>query len=107
MANLIETRTRKTDIVARTGGEEFIVLMPHTTLSDARQVAESLRIDMETESVLSEDDTPFNVTLSAGVVCWDQGIDGVRDLLSACDQLLYQAKRAGRNQVVVSEIGAE
>ena len=107
VANLIETRTRKTDIVARTGGEEFIVLMPHTTLGDARQVAESLRIGMETESFLSEDDTPFNVTLSAGVVCWDQSINGVRDLLSACDQLLYQAKRAGRNQVVVSEIGAE
>ncbi|TYC56819.1 diguanylate cyclase [Marinobacter sp. BW6] len=107
VANLIETRTRKTDIVARTGGEEFIVLMPHTTLSDARHVAESLRIGMETESFVSDDGTPFNVTLSAGVVCWSRSINGVRELLSACDQLLYQAKRAGRNQVVVSEIGAE
>lgn len=107
VANLIETRTRKTDIVARTGGEEFIVLMPHTTLIDARQVAESLRIGTETESFVSEDGTPFNVTLSAGVVCWSARINSVRELLSACDQLLYQAKRGGRNQVVVSEAGAE
>ena len=107
VASLIEKRTRKSDIVARTGGEEFIVLMPHTTLSDAQHVAESLRIGMETESFFSEDGTAFSVTLSAGVVCWTSDADGVQELLSACDQLLYKAKRAGRNQVVVSEIGAE
>lgn len=101
VAHLIEKRTRKSDIVARTGGEEFIVLMPHTTLNDATHVAESLRIGMETESFVSEDGTPFNVTLSAGVVCWDSEAR-VQELLSACDQLLYQAKRAGRNQVVVN-----
>jgi len=88
-------------------GEEFIVLMPHTTINDARHVAESLRIGMERESFLSEDGTAFNVTLSAGVVCWTSDADRVQELLSACDQLLYQAKRAGRNQVVVCEIGAE
>ena len=107
VASLIETRTRKSDIVARTGGEEFIVLMPHTTINDARHVAESLRIGMERESFVSEDGTAFNVTLSAGVVCWTSDADRVQELLSACDQLLYQAKRAGRNQVVVCEIGAE
>jgi len=107
VANLIEKRTRKSDIVARTGGEEFIILMPHTSLSDAKNVAESLRIAMQTESFVSEDGTTFNVTLSAGVVCWSNDTNSVRDLLSACDQVLYQAKRAGRNQVVVSEMGAE
>lgn len=103
VASLIEQRTRKPDIVARTGGEEFIVLMPHTTLSDARHVAESLRIGLETETFVSENNTTFNVTLSAGVVSWDKRISSVQELLSACDQLLYRAKRAGRNQVVVSE----
>ncbi|WP_296936352.1 sensor domain-containing diguanylate cyclase [uncultured Marinobacter sp.] len=107
VASLIEKRTRKSDIVARTGGEEFIVLMPQTTISDARHVAESLRIGMETENFASEDGTEFNVTLSAGVVCGTNDADRVQELLSACDQLLYQAKRAGRNQVVVSEIGAD
>jgi diguanylate cyclase (GGDEF)-like protein/PAS domain S-box-containing protein len=107
VARLIEKRTRKPDIVARTGGEEFIVLMPHTTLADARHVAESLRIGMETEEFVSEDGSSFNVTLSAGVVCWDETVTSVQQLLSASDQLLYRAKRMGRNQVVVSEVESE
>ncbi|MBW4935051.1 GGDEF domain-containing protein [Marinobacter sp. F4206] len=102
IARLIESRTRKADIVARTGGEEFIVLMPGTTLGDARHVAESLRTSLETLAFVSDEGQPFSVTLSAGVVSWSTDVPSVRDLLAMCDQSLYQAKRAGRNRVVVS-----
>ncbi|MBW7471772.1 diguanylate cyclase [Marinobacter sp. M216] len=105
IAQLIESRTRKADIVARTGGEEFIVLMPNTTLGDARHVAEALRTGMESLAFVSDEGESFSVTLSAGVVSWSTNVPSVRDLLAMCDQSLYQAKRAGRNRVVVS--GAE
>lgn len=101
VAQLIETRTRKSDIVARTGGEEFIVLMPNTVLNDARHVAEALRTAVENKGFVCDQGEPFGVTLSAGVVSWSTAVTTVRDLLSVCDRSLYEAKRAGRNRVVV------
>ncbi len=100
-AELIEHGTRKTDVVARTGGEEFIVLMPNTRLDDARDVAEALRIALESETFVSDEGEDFTVTLSAGVVSWSPGVATVRELLSQCDRSLYEAKRAGRNRVVI------
>jgi diguanylate cyclase (GGDEF)-like protein len=107
-ADLIAGRMRKSDIIARTGGEEFIVFMPSTGLAEAEQVAEALRVALETESFVSDDGESFNVTFSAGVVNWSgaaANATSVRDLLSACDQSLYAAKRAGRNRIVVSGEG--
>ncbi|MGM0768296.1 MAG: sensor domain-containing diguanylate cyclase [Pseudomonadota bacterium] len=107
-ADIVAKRTRESDIVARTGGEEFIVFMPNTGLTEAEQVAESLRMALEAKQFVSDDGESFNVTFSAGVVnCSGEGVKSVsvRDLLSACDQSLYAAKRSGRNRVVVSRTG--
>lgn len=101
-AELIRKRTRKSDIIARTGGEEFIILMPNTVLTDAQQVADSLRTALAAEEFVSDEGETFSVTLSAGVVSWSDDMATVRNLLSVCDQSLYEAKRAGRNRVVVS-----
>jgi len=103
IAQLIQERTRKSDIVARTGGEEFVVLMPNTGLENARNLAESLRGAIEKEVFVASDGTRFHTTISAGVVCWSRSLATVEDLLSVCDQSLYAAKRAGRNRVVVSD----
>ncbi|HBC35017.1 MAG TPA: sensor domain-containing diguanylate cyclase, partial [Marinobacter adhaerens] len=107
-ADIIESRTRKSDIVARTGGEEFIIFMPNTGLSEAGHVAESLRIALQTESFVSDEGETFGITFSAGVVNWsgaESQTTSVRDLLSACDQSMYAAKRAGRNRVVANGNG--
>ena len=101
-ASLLDTRTRKSDLVARTGGEEFIVLMPNTDRESAKQVAEILREAMEALTFTSEDGQSFQVTLSAGVVSCPENGTTVRDLLLICDRSLYQAKREGRNRVIVS-----
>lgn len=102
-AEIIDARTRKTDVVARTGGEEFMIFMPNTGLTEAGHVAELLRTAMENERFVSFEGKVFNVTFSAGVVNWS-GEGGehtsVRDLLAACDQSLYAAKRSGRNRIV-------
>jgi len=102
-SELVAQRMRESDIVARTGGEEFIILMPHTSLKEAEAVAESLRLALETTDFLSDDGETFNVTFSAGVVSWSGGQmvkNPVRELLAACDHSLYAAKRSGRNRVV-------
>ncbi|MBU2952896.1 sensor domain-containing diguanylate cyclase [Marinobacter sp. F3R08] len=107
-AHIIESRTRKSDIVARTGGEEFIIFMPKTGLTEAEQVAESLRIALQTEDFVNDEGTLFNITFSAGVVNWPPQKThsmSVRDLLSDCDRSLYTAKRSGRNRVVVNSNG--
>ncbi|SNC61636.1 PAS domain S-box-containing protein/diguanylate cyclase (GGDEF) domain-containing protein [Marinobacter sp. es.048] len=109
-ADIIESRTRKSDIVARTGGEEFIIFMPNTGLSEASQVAESLRIVLQAESFVSAEGETFGITFSAGVVNWsgsgsESQTTSVRALLSACDQSMYAAKRAGRNRIVADSNG--
>lgn len=106
ISRLIQERTRKSDIVARTGGEEFIVLMPNADLSSARHLAEDLRGAVEKEVFVSDDGTPFNTTVSAGVVSWSRTLSSVEGLLSECDRSLYAAKHAGRNQVVVGKAAA-
>jgi two-component system cell cycle response regulator len=94
---------RSIDLVARLGGEEFIVVMPETDLSAAVSVAERLR-----QSVASE---PFfihttgerqPITISVGVAVARAG-DTVDTLLQRADDALYQAKNSGRNRVVAQD----
>ncbi|SET31769.1 sensor domain-containing diguanylate cyclase [Marinobacter segnicrescens] len=102
-AGVLSARVRRTDVVARTGGEEFLILLPNTTNQDAHRVAEALREATEREDFRNEDSETFTVTMSGGVVTWDDGLASIRELLSRCDQRLYQAKREGRNRIVVSD----
>lgn len=102
-AGVLSARVRQTDVVARTGGEEFLILLPNTGPLDAYNVAEALRTATELEDFRNDDDEPFTVTMSGGVVTWEDGLSSIRELLSRCDQRLYQAKREGRNRIVVSD----
>jgi diguanylate cyclase (GGDEF)-like protein len=90
---------RKSDIVGRLGGEEFAVLLPETSLSRARFVAERIRkcvmaLQLTTERV------SFGLTVSIGIAEASVGMSGVEALMSAADQALYQAKREGRNRCI-------
>lgn len=102
-AGVLRSRVRRTDVVARTGGEEFLVLLPSTGTSSAHHVAEDLRQATEQEAFDNGEGQSFTVTLSGGVVTWHEGLSSIRDLLSRCDQALYAAKRQGRNRIVVPD----
>jgi diguanylate cyclase (GGDEF)-like protein len=96
----VET-ARKTDIVARLGGEEFAVLMPETEEAAAVKVAERIRENIE-ELCISTQEVEICITVSIGAVCWQEGqFDQFKNMLSAADEALYMAKAQGRNQVVV------
>jgi diguanylate cyclase (GGDEF)-like protein len=100
ISNVCMASVRETDIVGRFGGEEFIVLLPHTRVTEARVVAERIRHDL---AVLSREqlDGAVLVTLSLGVAEVAPEIASFDALLAAADKALYAAKREGRDRVVV------
>jgi len=91
---------RSADIAFRYGGDEFVVLLPETKLSEASLLAE--RIGQAGKMLMDDgqsDEVDLEVTLSIGVVEFDNQED-IKALLSRGDQAMYQAKRAGGNRVV-------
>jgi len=89
---------RPPDIVARFGGEEFVVLMPGTAIDEARAVADRLRRHVAAKPV-SVDGVPISYTVSAGVAGMEAGDAGLDDLLKRADSAMYAAKANGRNRV--------
>jgi two-component system cell cycle response regulator len=98
-ARLIRQVTRQLDIQCRYGGEEFVVILPSTTLLLASQVAERLRQQIK-QSEICVGNESFNVTASIGVsVRLSHETGTASELIKAADACLYQAKAEGRNQV--------
>jgi diguanylate cyclase (GGDEF)-like protein len=95
---LVKTRLRHTDIAARTGGEEFGVIVPEVSLEGARVLAEKLRRAVE-EAAFRFEGTLLPVTISLGTTEWRPGIETGEALLHLADQRLYAAKHGGRNRV--------
>ncbi len=94
---------RPSDIVARFGGEEFIIVLPNTTLAGAQHVAE--RIRWRTEAYRLEiEHHQLLFTVSLGVASQiPGGSSAAEDLIRRSDDALYEAKEAGRNRVVVAD----
>jgi len=98
VAHRILTHTRETDIAARWGGEEFVVVLPGTPIEFARPLAERLRQSVMAEAHPEAGDQP--VTISIGVCQADPG-QCFEEAFQRADGALYRAKDAGRNCVVV------
>jgi diguanylate cyclase (GGDEF)-like protein len=98
IADICQQQKRKSDIIARFGGEEFLILLPETTLAAAQRVAERLRRKVETSaiSVASKD---INATISVGIAEADPAMASIFDLIKLADKALYLAKDSGRNRV--------
>lgn len=98
LAELMRNCSRENDILCRTGGEEFLILLPSTHTQAATAVAERLRHTVE------QADTPpaGHVTISLGVATWLPGGPGPSQVLKSADEQLYAAKAGGRNRVQVN-----
>lgn len=100
VARVLEKNLRKADLVARFGGEEFIVLLPETDKARARNVAEKLRHRIETYSFPDGHSQPLGrVTISLGLASYPEDASSSRALLEVADRMLYLAKSMGRNQL--------
>lgn len=100
IASTLKAAIRKTDFIARWGGEEFIVLLIDTPLESAQLIAEQLREKIETNNDLQQQ-SKQKVTISLGVTQARDNEDA-EALFKRVDNALYKAKRTGKNRVVTS-----
>ncbi|HEV7865482.1 MAG TPA: GGDEF domain-containing protein [Acidimicrobiia bacterium] len=98
VAHRLSAATREIDVVARFGGEEFVLLLPETDLAGARILAEKVRRAMCDEPVEHAGRTR-TVTLSLGVASYPHSGTSVRTLLAAAQEALKRAKENGRNRI--------
>jgi len=94
-SDIIIKTLRKSDIIIRWGGEEFIVLLSDVSLSTASQIGEKLRVSIEQQSA----QRLIPITVSIGLA-QSRPEDSIETILQRADQALYQAKNTGRNQLV-------
>lgn len=101
MSNMLKELLRDCDLIFRYGGEEFIALLPETSPAEAKKVAERIRIFVETESprFLTKITKTHGVTVSVGVASLPEDGKDTTTLLKTVDDLMYQAKREGKNKV--------
>src|SRR5262249_19488212 len=100
VARALEGALRQVDVVGRSGGEEFVVVAPETTLDEARVVAERLRARVAAAEVLAPSGARVRVTVSCGVASYQEvQAASVDELLTAADGALYRAKALGRDRV--------
>jgi two-component system, cell cycle response regulator len=97
IAALLRQRLRPSDEPGRYGGEEFCIILPETGLDQATQIAESIRTMIEAHAFVIEQQA-LKATVSIGIASLGPAMQA-EDLYRAADQLLYQAKHAGRNRV--------
>jgi two-component system cell cycle response regulator len=100
IAALIRRNIRDTDIAGRYGGEEFIIILPHTNLSSAWVIAERIRSIIEKAEMKDPAGNVFAVTVSQGLSGWERSEDA-DSLISCADEALYKAKAKGRNRVQI------
>ena len=100
VCRLIKANVRSTDWIGRYGGEEFCIVMPQTTLSEAREVLERLRLLVQDANFSTTKGEPVRVTLSIGAVTRTQEKDPA-ELIEKASTLTLLSKQAGRNRLMV------
>ena len=100
LGTILKGRFRGSDLAFRTGGEEFLVLLYNSDAKQGAQIAETLRADVEGQSLLPGQ----SLTISLGVAGYQPDLT-IEDWLKTADERLYTAKQTGRNRVVAAEPG--
>ena len=101
IASYVKGTLRSSDVIARFGGEEFIILFPRTGIQEAREKLEGLRRDIA-ELQIKDGDISASVTVSIGIACSPDTSHTENLLLRDADDALYQAKYSGRNCVMTA-----
>ena len=100
VANRLRSSVRKSDLVARFGGEEFVVAFPETEVEQARQRVEHIRTELARVNIQVGRGEQRQVTVSAGLGSWPADGQTFDAVLTSADARLYEAKRQGKNRVV-------
>lgn len=102
VGKIIQEEARNTDLPARYGGEEFVVLCPGVTSDGAKVLAERIRKAVASHPFPHAEKQPLgHVSISVGVASFPHDATGMKELLEAADQALYQSKHSGRDRVTL------
>jgi diguanylate cyclase (GGDEF)-like protein len=100
LASLLLKQTRESDIVARIGGEEFVILLPNTSKDSANKFANKLRDLVEKKEMSIDENESILFTVSIGISELDiENEEQIEESLARADKALYMAKNNGRNRV--------
>ena len=102
VARMLVSSLRDVDIISRYGGDEFVIVLPHTTVEMAYKIAARIHNDMKKHSFLTEEGLSLRITASFGVAGYPDHAKDETELLKIADQAMYTAKEMGRNRVVVA-----
>lgn len=102
IAGRIRANIRNIDLACRTGGEEFVIVLPATDIQTAERVGERIRKSVAMKPFNAGPDCALSITASVGISALSGIDEAVEDLLKRADQALYRAKREGRNRVILS-----
>src|ERR1700733_7479278 len=95
VGHILETNCRRSDVVARYGGDEFVILMPETNMEHARQLSSKLRSCVAADSLLREK----NISASFGIACYPLHGSSPQELIQVADASMYLSKHQGGNTV--------
>ena len=95
-ADIVRQSIRKTDVAGRYGGEEYVILLPHTPIDSAKVLAERIRKKIEAKPAYYEGQI-ISYTVSMGVAAFDKSLKNPTTWIDYADQALYQSKQGGRN----------
>ncbi len=98
LTSIIEGCLQEPDLLVRYGGDEFVVLMPGASLSQARAISECIRRNVTQTPINLDDDNSIKITVSIGIAEAGKD-DNMGDLIEKTDKGLYQAKQSGRNKI--------
>jgi diguanylate cyclase (GGDEF)-like protein len=99
VGQILETNCRRSDVVARYGGDEFVILMPETSMEQARQLASKLRGWVSTDPLLREK----NISASFGIACYPLHGSSPQELIQVADASMYLSKHQGGNTVSTAD----
>jgi diguanylate cyclase (GGDEF)-like protein len=99
VGQILETNCRRSDVVARYGGDEFVILMPETTMEQARQLAAKLRGWVAADPLLREK----NISASFGIACYPLHGSSPQELIQVADASMYLSKHQGGNTVSTAD----
>ncbi len=103
-ARILRNITRKSDIVARFGGDEFCIIMPEADEEQAYSLAQRIKEAAEENAIQAPDGKPVSATVSIGIAVYPDHGTNPKDLFMVADNMMYKAKKEGKDRIAVPDL---